>query len=30
VTYRVNGEQLVTVPAGGSLLTFALPASAPR
>jgi alcohol dehydrogenase (cytochrome c) len=27
VTYAVDGEQLVTVPAGASLLTFALPAS---
>jgi alcohol dehydrogenase (cytochrome c) len=28
VTYRVNGEQFVTVPSGASLLTFALPAAA--
>jgi outer membrane protein assembly factor BamB len=27
VTYGVKGEQFVTVPSGGSLLTFALPAS---
>jgi alcohol dehydrogenase (cytochrome c) len=30
VTFAVNGEQFVTVPAGASLLTFALPASPPR
>jgi alcohol dehydrogenase (cytochrome c) len=27
VTYAVNGEQFVTVPAGAALLTFALPAA---